>query len=449
MRMSAGRNWSGVVVSVILALLVTMGCSSGTADESETSAPILQGTDDRQSVTNGDDGTHDSVPTSTPRSEGAMLPNAPVEESEGGSLLDSLSLLAAIATILGFIVALSPSAASSVERLRRRRNGQFWHIAPLVRPQPFGVAEAVAAKGRVPHTCKIEGSVVSVLWNVGRWLMLRPSSPKTAFAITSWEQDPMGDEPVMVDGLPRHGYRLRVTLHRHENAKHFERSFKARKTTSARVIAICDPEQLEKSAGPIRCHSIESINIVALSNGDDGGALCTLVSADPEWHPKEQTWERRPNRQVWDSTRGRVPDDAIWLVTAPEETSVCAATAPPHESEHARQVRNRYSGTVIVTLLSLPLFALVLLSLPLGLSFWINTGGDGIGQQILVAILELMWVVFGIFESLGIVAFALYVIGYFIAKVRERGESRKLQAGTTECVLDGRKIRYGHTSDEN
>lgn len=311
-----------------------------------------------------------------------------------------------------------------------KRGKPLTHLYPLLRPQGLGAAETIAEKGRVPLSYNTGSNVASAWWNVGRRLMLRPSSPKPAFAIMRFEPDYRPGESD--SGWPGDRRMLRAELHPNESAKHFVRSFMMQLTSGGRVVAVCDPDDLGRAKARVRCHLAEGIENRKQIRAMPDQPSVVLRYADPDLHPRGREWKAKSSK---------VPSDAIWLVQSPPNSRGNYRDPPRFESRLAGRPRRRYFWLLMFFLLVFPLLAIALAVLLYGLETFASraTGTDPPGSS--TTALDALYGIYSIGVTLALIACVVYLLGLVISIWREERESCRWRAGTTECILDGDRAR--------
>lgn len=365
----------------------------------------------------------------------AQKPQSPWE-SFFAALEGSLGLLVPVLGVLGGL----PGVYLLFKMSKRRdRVGSFWKIYPLLRPQGLGAEAVVSAHGRVPLAAAFEGSVVSHVWNYARRLMLRPSSPKSAFAVRACARSPRRNEQVLVNRLPARGFRLRVDLHPHESAHHLRRSFDGTRAYGGQVLAVCEPAELERPTGRVACYLVDTTTNDFWPHRKSDTSTVLFCSADPLWHSLGNEWI---------SDRDSVDDDAIWLIYAPESRRSGDECPVERETVAARDMRIGYLRQQCLWLVFLPFIGLGFLSAILVPLFAVGGSDDQFVRDLGIGVLTLLWTAY--LTWLVLVVFLLVIVaanhGWSVV-CHESNAPRHWRAGTTGCLHDALIIRNGRTPD--
>ena len=316
------------------------------------------------------------------------------------------------------------------DRKAARQGKPLTHLFPLLKPQGYGAAVIIAEKGRVPLTYSTTSNALSTFWNIGRRLMLRPSSPKPAFVIT--RRDPDCKSSGSDDGGLGNSPTFRVELHPNESTTHFLRSFMMQLTSGARVVAICDPDDLDGANAAVQCHLVERIENRKHIRAAPNESSIVMQYADPELHPRGRKWTEKSRK---------VPDDAIWLVQAQPDSRGNFSDPPRFESRVAGRPRRRFFWHLMLALLVVPLIVIVLVVMIYVLESFTSRVSETDSPRFSTATLDVLYVFYSVGITLALIACMLYVLGFVISTWREERESCRWKAGTTECILDGVRAR--------
>ena len=320
--------------------------------------------------------------------------------------------------------------------VRKGRDAGVWRVEPLL--EPFGVdaSAAVRAKGRVPLQYRSDGSRFSKFVNGIRRLVVRPSTPKPAFAALRAVRDPLVGRRRQVDGLPAHGFGVEIGLHSHESSTHFSRSLRTGGNGYQRTVAVCDAEQLERPGSLISCFIVrigrDAVSITDRPEGD----LVRLESVDPAFVS---------GKNEWLAPRSEIGSDVMWVVRVPRRKS------PPQEPEielepaNVRTARRKRLGGLVAFLvvMTLGVFAFVVAWA------WIASLTSRIAASDLIGFpatpLAVFLTVFVFLEGAAFLLLGLtYVVHLLVSLWRECRSLKRWTAGTSACVNDADTIRNGH-----
>ncbi len=347
-----------------------------------------------------------------------------------------VGFIAAAGTIARWIRSAWRKRRRTRQSVRKRRNASVWRVEPLLEPAVTDAAAAVKAKGRVPLQYRSEGSRFSKFANGLRRLVVRPSTPKPAFAALRADRDPAIGRRRLVDGLPAHGFGIELELHPHESSKHFLRSLRSGGNGYQRTLALCDAEQLERSGSLITCCVVKIGRNAVTTECRPEGDLVRLESVDPAL---------LSGKNEWVAPRSEVDRDALWAVRVPRGKGTPHGPDVELESEKVRTARRKLLKGLVA------LFFATVLSTFAAVFGWVwfmswargSASSDATEFNVTAAAVFL-----AIFLFLALIVLltlgSIYLVHLLVSAWRESHSPDRWRAGTSACVDDADTIRNGN-----